>query len=144
MQYLTSLIAVIAVWIAYQQFQTAREKLKLDLYEKRFCVFETVLGFVSLLALHQKPEAEDVIRLDRAKLTSLFLFGPEVPEYIQSVRDKAQTLTQLDGRRNEIVQLGGGDLLTETKRSQDELLSWFDKQREECRRLFGKYLAINA
>ncbi len=43
---LTPLIAIIAVYIAYQQYNTNRQKLRLDLYDKRFKVF---LGLQSLL-----------------------------------------------------------------------------------------------
>lgn len=43
---LTPLIAIITAYIAYQQYNTNRQKLKLDLYDKRFKVF---LGLQSLL-----------------------------------------------------------------------------------------------
>lgn len=48
-QLLASFIALIAVYIAYQQWQTNRQKLRLDLYQKRFAVYENVLAFYHIL-----------------------------------------------------------------------------------------------
>ena len=48
-QLLTSFIALIAVYIAYQQWETNRQKLRLDLYQKRFAVYENVLAFYHIL-----------------------------------------------------------------------------------------------
>ncbi|HEV2293707.1 MAG TPA: hypothetical protein VGR35_07615 [Tepidisphaeraceae bacterium] len=44
--WLTPLIACLAVWIAFQQFRVARNKLRLDLYEKRFKVYSAVKEFI--------------------------------------------------------------------------------------------------
>jgi hypothetical protein len=42
-------IAAIALWVASRQSKTSREKLRLDLYDKRFAVYERTLAFYSAL-----------------------------------------------------------------------------------------------
>jgi hypothetical protein len=37
---LSILVAVFVAWISYMQFRTAREKPRLDLFEKRYEVFD--------------------------------------------------------------------------------------------------------
>ena len=141
---LTPTIAVITVYIAYQQYRTNRTKLTLDLYEKRFSVFQTVSNFIGVIVTRQQPTADDVIQLDRAKLNSFFLFGKEVPRYIQTLRDKAESMTLLNSRTKEIAQLGGGELLEQARRSQNEVIAWFEEQNEKCLNVFGKYIAIRS
>jgi hypothetical protein len=40
---LTGAIAIVTLYIAYQQYQTAKNKLRLDLFKKRYPVYEAVL-----------------------------------------------------------------------------------------------------
>lgn len=44
---LTPLVAALGIWIAFNQWKTARMKLKLDLFDKRVVVYETVQRVVS-------------------------------------------------------------------------------------------------
>ncbi len=141
---LTPLVAIVATVIAFQQFLINKRKLKLDLFEKRFEVFGAVLDFIDLIATRQLPKQEDIVRLDRARLTSRFLFNSEVPKLIAAIREKAQVVSALDSRAKEVASLGGGELLLEARKSQEELLKWFEEQRGQSERVFEKYLKIEA
>ena len=44
---LTPAIGLVAIYIAWQQWNTNRNKLKLDLFEKRFSVFQSTRTFLS-------------------------------------------------------------------------------------------------
>lgn len=52
-------IAIIAVYIAYQQYKTGRDRVRLDLYDKRFMVFD---GLMDLLA-HIMREGNVITKL---------------------------------------------------------------------------------
>jgi hypothetical protein len=54
------LLAVGGVYIAYQQFRFGRERLKLDLFEKRFAVFAAVSRFLSTIATEGKVQMEQL------------------------------------------------------------------------------------
>jgi|PlaIllAssembly_1097288.scaffolds.fasta_scaffold283843_2 hypothetical protein len=43
---LTPVIAIVAAYVAWQQLKTNRRKLKLDLFEKRYTVFEKIGEFI--------------------------------------------------------------------------------------------------
>lgn len=140
--FLTPLIAVVATYIAFRQYKTHWLKLKLDLYEKRFAVFETVLSFIGLLATWQKPTAQDMVKLDEAKITSFFLFGEEVPKYIQTLRDKAVEINLLSSERREIAGLADGQMSAKLREEQTIVVDWFEKQYTQCRSVFERYLAV--
>lgn len=139
---LVPLIALFAAYIAYQQYQAAKLKLKMDLFERRFALFETVFDFICHVAAGQKVTAADVIKLDEAKLVSFFVFHGEVPKYIQTVREKAESVTVLNSQAEQIAKLGGSDALTQKRQTQDAEVAWFAEQREKCRNVFEPYLAI--
>ncbi len=46
---LSSILSLFLAYIAYQQMKTSRDKLKLDLYEKRFEVYQRTLTFYQML-----------------------------------------------------------------------------------------------
>lgn len=46
---ITYLIATIAVYIAWQQWKTSEDKLRLELYQKRFVVYENTLALRQIL-----------------------------------------------------------------------------------------------
>lgn len=55
---LTPLIALIAAGVAYNQWKTAKNKLKLDLYEKRLGVYQAVRDAIGQIMVHGKVSAE--------------------------------------------------------------------------------------
>ena len=76
-------IAVFAAAIAYGQYLTARQKLALDLFEKRFAVFMDVRNIISEIIQHGSLQNEGFPKevLARAK----FLFGKDVVDEINSL-----------------------------------------------------------
>jgi hypothetical protein len=57
---LTPLVAALGIWIAFNQWKTARMKLKLDLFDKRLAVYEVVQTAVRR-AVVQKHFSEDML-----------------------------------------------------------------------------------
>jgi hypothetical protein len=75
-------VGALAVWVALRQSKTSRQKLRLDLYDKRFAVFERTLAFYSALLGSaeslQSDAFESLFReFIRAHNESQFLFDPE-------------------------------------------------------------------
>ena len=78
----TAFIAAVVAFIAFLQWQTAREKVLLDLFDKRFAVYEELR---SVMGRHlgsgiDEPAFYNFVRtVSRAK----FLFGPEVQTFLE-------------------------------------------------------------
>lgn len=87
--FLTPVIAAIAVYIAYQQWQGNRLKLQLERYDRRLRIYQRVMAFLGVALRDFKPDPQEVIsfRVDTAEAD--FLFGPEIPSYIAEIARNA-------------------------------------------------------
>lgn len=72
----TVVVGIVVGYIAYRQWLTAREKLVLDLFDKRFKVFKLLRTIVSELT--STGQLEDVGATNELVAEGRFLFGPEV------------------------------------------------------------------
>lgn len=90
---LTPLIAIIATYIAVQQHNTQREKLRLDLYDKRMAVFTALTNlFGHIGEPNQEITFNAIVRFTSETASAEFLFGPEIPDYLSRVvEDFAQS-----------------------------------------------------
>jgi hypothetical protein len=89
---LTPVIAFIAVYIAWQQWKANERRLMLDLYDRRFRVYQRVVDFLLLVQREFRPEVQDVSRYYAETSEATFLFGPEIPAYIREVAKHALDL----------------------------------------------------
>lgn len=85
----TPAVALIVAWIAWRQWRTAREKLVLDLFEKRWEIFHVAEAAVGLVIRDGDARENDAIR-DVAVLRSKasFLFGDEVEKYLGDLQKR--------------------------------------------------------
>ena len=78
-------VALFGAWIAYQQWCTARNKLKSDLFDRRFKIYAAADRFLAYIL----SGPEDAIKYHFAFLSeiseSTFLFKPEVTEYLMKL-----------------------------------------------------------
>ena len=78
----TAFIAAVVAFIAFLQWQTAREKVLLDLFDKRFAVYEELRA-----AVGQRHDQAAYFDFLRAALRARFLFGPKVQTFLDERRD---------------------------------------------------------
>lgn len=91
---LTSVIGLLALLIAYQQWRLNRERLRLELFEKRYSVYKATREYVANVSLVGDPEASEQWKFLSKTSDACFLFKDDVIEYLQSVRDKSDELVQ--------------------------------------------------
>ncbi len=79
---LTPAIGFVAIYIAWQQWNTNRNKLKLDLFEKRFSVFQSTRTFLSSV-LRDGLVSREVLETYRTGiLDAVFLFDQQTSDYL--------------------------------------------------------------
>lgn len=86
---LTPVIATIAVYIAYQQWQGNRLKLQLERYDRRLRIYQHVVAFLGVALRDFKPDAQEVVKFRVDTTEAEFLFGPEIPSYIAELARNA-------------------------------------------------------
>lgn len=88
------LIAGIVGWIAFQQLRTAKDKLALDLFDRRFAAHKAITASMKAWSNEPfrvvenyvfKPPSEHSIQLNREIAEARFLFGDDVREQLTAV-----------------------------------------------------------
>lgn len=83
-------LTLIGATIAYQQFVTARDKLRLDLFDRRYLVYRSVIHLMDLTS-QDTVTPEHIATYQFETHPKWFLFGEEIGNYVDSVRQKAST-----------------------------------------------------
>jgi hypothetical protein len=140
---LTPLIAALAVWIAYQQSQTAREQYavnrrqyRLALFEKRLAVFNRTMQFIGDVMTDFDPKIFDGLMFMREARDYDFLFGPEVAEFLNELFKQGNALSVANST---VKQTHSQSALDEKHRVE----KWFLDQHAVARTLFRKYLDLS-
>lgn len=82
------IIAVIGIYIVWQQFITNREKVRLELYDKRFKIYDTLVNCLYDFLYGENFDNKDYVRFITACNEAEFL----VPNRIYLHIDKAKKL----------------------------------------------------
>jgi hypothetical protein len=136
---LTPLIAILATYIAWQQYKTASDKLKLDLYDRRYRVYRGLLDFFAAAVREPRVPKEAFGTFFAVTHEGRFLFGKEIKDYLIEVREKISKLRQAQDRIDKLEEGTERDKAIETD---VELLEWVDKQIDRAADKFKTYLAF--
>jgi hypothetical protein len=100
---LTPVIAAIATYIAWQQWQANRQKLKLDLYQQRFKVFDAVRDMLGMMYTTVSDDKRLFELLSKTRGTE-FLFGAEINDYVEKVWRRASSLSATHKTLNQMLE----------------------------------------
>jgi hypothetical protein len=95
---MTVFIALIVAFISALQWITARQKVVLDLFDKRFAVYEDLIRAFPMHG-RESPTIEDFANFTRAANRAQFLFGPEVAKFLQERLGDLSYITVEDNRK---------------------------------------------
>ena len=90
----TPIIALIVVFIAYQQWKTNDRRLKHEMFDRRYRVFEAAQNFIITALRDLTIEQKDLKVFYAEKLGAGFIFDADVEKYLNTMFEKA---TQLRG-----------------------------------------------
>jgi hypothetical protein len=82
---LTPVVATVGVYVAWQQWRTNYQKLRYDLFEKRYSIYKAAGDFISSIMNQGKPSQEAQNAFLSGTQGSRLLFGKEVSEYLYSI-----------------------------------------------------------
>jgi hypothetical protein len=87
----TPLIAVIAAYIAYQQWKTNRQKFCLDRYPRYLQVYIATQDFLKA-AMNGPTTTEERLQYEQATFDSPFLFDDDLSPYLEEIYDHVRQL----------------------------------------------------
>ena len=96
----TPLIALLGVLIACGQLKTARRKLKLDLFEKRLEIFQTVSKSLSFAIFEKCSTEEERLLFWQAAQNSKWLFDEEISTQLKLLFSETDKIARMQERRN--------------------------------------------
>jgi hypothetical protein len=102
---LTPLIAIIATYIAWQQWKGNQLKLKMDRYERRLHVYQDVVRMLKECANGELREFRVIIDFGASTAEADFLFGPEIRQYIDEISSRAGKLRSANVQYKDYTQL---------------------------------------
>lgn len=126
--FLTPLIAMLALYIARQQFLVNHRQHRLALFERRLTVFNSTMNMIASVVQSANPTLAQSFQFIKDTRDHEFLFGPEVGEFIDEVYKKATAL-------HAYIVAGPNGAAQQT-----EVMTWFIAQMGEARRIFLPYL----
>lgn len=132
--------AGIAGLIAYRQWRTAHDKLRLDLFDKRFNIYRAYFR-ASAAALGRWPDRNDVlIEFTSLKGQSRFLFGSDASQFIeQAMLEIAGLISELE-TRDEMRRAGQHD--DEVGQRILSLIERVGEKERSAHGIFEKYLSF--
>lgn len=141
------IVGLFSTYIGFNQYQTNRNKLRLDLFEKRLEAYEKLQEYFNCVCREGHVEDTMFSILAEARYKSAFLFGDEISEHIDEVWDKARRMGRL---RLELY--SSKHKLNEEERNEEErqkivdehseLFQWTLDQQKDSPKLYAKYLRI--
>jgi len=118
-----------------------RSNFRLMLYDKRYAVFLSVMGYIAGVAQTGRVEDDDLIKLMRNSKDKEFLFGSEVGEYVQSLYSQGAELMKVSSLLDAEKDQANRETLAKQK---TVLFSWFELQFDTAKKRFEPYLAIRS
>lgn len=140
---LTPLIALLAAYIAWQQWKTNERKLKLDLYDRRFRIYEATRQLILSIIRNADVESEEIQKFQLTVAEARFLFGSDITGYLEEIQSRAIQFRSCNGQYRDLYQPKpeGYDHHEVVAKIHTELV-WLAGQLEPTAQKFGEYLKI--
>jgi hypothetical protein len=127
-------------YIAFNQYRTNRDKLRLDLFEKRLEAYEKLQEYFNDVLRNGCVEDKAIPILAEARYKSLFLFGNEITEYIDEVCAKMSEMRRLQLKLDGSNSLPVGEDRSRVCEEQYYILLWHLNQQKDSSKKYYKYL----
>ncbi|MFQ6758555.1 MAG: hypothetical protein D9V46_04690 [Deltaproteobacteria bacterium] len=142
---LTPTIALIMVYIAYQQYKVNEQRLKHETYENRIKIYKSVNKFISQITANGHPTYTECHIFYSEASEAAFLFNSKIITHIEDLYQKGIDLSSLqeelypsDGSKGIEV----GEERTSISQQKSILFKWFVAQLEVSQKLFTAEIGL--
>jgi hypothetical protein len=132
-------LAIIAAWIAYRQYRTAHDTLRLDLFERRLEVYTQARKFIHKVVQEGHPSHEDFGPLWRARDAANFLFESEIGDFLKRVNDLGAELMS----SNRMIETAEGQARQAIIEKNGTQFREFEKLDDEISEKCSKYMRFS-
>ena len=137
---LTPIVAVLGSFIAFRQWRLAQNKLKLELFDRRFSVYEAARTLLASIMTSGKAKDEEVLKFMVATREAKWLLNESVSEYLdKQLHHKAIDLQTL---ASELEGVGVGEQRTKNVHAQADIKKFFMAQYDVLDEKFTPFLQL--
>jgi hypothetical protein len=140
---LTPVVALIAAYIAWQQFEVNKAKLRLDNYARRLRIYEEVVKILSIVTADLNPRREDLLRFRGAVAEADFQFRGDIRKYIDEIFSRGLKLRRANDEYNAAVKSPGTAGAQKAAAKIAAETNWFSEQYDSSLEMFKKYLDVS-
>jgi hypothetical protein len=136
----TLFLSVAVIAIAALQWRVADNKLRLDLFDRRYKVYDAARNFVASIIREATVTDSQLAEFNIGTSDAKFLFEPDVAEYLAEIRRRAHSLRttrQLLEKRPT-----SDDELARLAQSENASVVWLSDQFSEMTKIFTPYLGF--
>jgi len=140
-------IALIAVYIAFQQYQINKQRLRHETYERRLRVYKSVQEHLSVILRDGKTTYQGCSEFYSEASEAAFLFDSSVQDLIDEIYQKSIDLVSLEEK---LYPSGGspglpvGDERSKVSAKESELLKWHIDQLKSSKEFFAKKIGVKS
>ena len=135
---LTPTIGIAVAYIAWRQWRTAHDKLKLDLFDRRIAIHGAVKNLLSSLMTHGKVGDDQLAHFLKGTRQARWLLNSEMVQYFdKEIWTKACHLQELEAILDGLPQ---GDERSSNVRKQREIRDWLVNQMGIVDEKFDRFL----
>lgn len=138
---LVPLLAVMALYIMYQQYRVNQQQVQVFLFDKRLALYQQVHEFIQAYADPKQADNRDLILFQNEMSASLYLYDRKVYDFVQKLILRAKELSRLEDCLSGMVPCSGEEKEKAPLRER-EIKAWFARQDDAARALFKPYLKI--
>lgn len=138
---MTPTVAIIAVYIARQQWKLAAERYRHELYDRRLAVFQAVRMHFGSIIREGKCTEESCFALSRNTVEAEFLFDRDVCDFIKELLKRSWAARAL---RATYDPLPVGSERAGFAQQEHEHLMWFVKESDKLHSQFARYFKLTS
>ena len=137
---LTPTIAIIGAFLAYKQWRAAQNKLKMELFEKRYAVYSETKSFILSIIGSGKVDDEHLFKFRSATKEAKWVLNDDIEKYLdEKIWEKAIDLQTL---RAELEGVPVSDKRSANVRKQAEIKKELYAQGEVIDKMFTPFLKL--
>jgi hypothetical protein len=132
--------AAIAGYIALRQWWTAHDRLRLDVYDRRFAVYEATKNLISAATLQGQATPDDLAGFYDGIRGAEFLFDGDTRNFLMKIGDMAARARIIRARLDRHPEHPhAGQLIDQ----EEDILDFLREQAPHLEALFGRYLDMS-
>jgi hypothetical protein len=137
----TLIVGLSVATIAYRQWVLANHKFRLDLYDRRYKVYESIQKFLSVIMIHADFSHDDLVDYNHGTMDAVFLYPPDIKDYIDKIRKTAVDM-QMHGKQMHSAPVG--DVRSRLVQQNHDELVWLTDQLVALPSVFTSYLGFQS